>query len=576
MLLLTCLVAVLLTGESRGQAVDKTLRIDCFPEPGSSQQGCISRGCIYDTNFDQSHPTVPLCYYPSGTGYSLSSSGLANPYILNKKSDSVKNPYGADISPISVYHSNIGATLNVKIGVQGRYEPPVQFPRNPSTSSDSLRFSVSDDGNLFSFQVKRASTGTNLWDTSIGGLLFADKYIQIATHLPTDAVYGFGEAIHQSIKHDFTQYTTWAMFARDEPPDSAGQDTKNLYGVHPFYVCLEQDGNAHGVLILNSNAQEITTGMGPHLIYRTIGGNVDLYFFPGPKPEDVINQYLALIGTPALPAYWALGFQLCRYGYHNLGEMQAAVTRTQQAGIPLDVAYADIDYMDRYKDFTTGSAWSGFPQYADQLHQAGMRIILIFDPAIQADYDSFQRGISSGARFIEWARQDQVPSAINGQYPYVQGTKIMLGVVWPDKHVGFPDFLETSGNTNKWWADEFTRYHSQMGFDGIWIDMNEPSNFGTNQNHPWYYDDDDHPNIPPLFCPLTGPDSVLEVPPYQTQAVYHYGNSQLSSNTLCMSAKMGGGSYNFYDAKCLYGWSEARATRQALSQATGKRGAIIS
>jgi alpha-glucosidase (family GH31 glycosyl hydrolase) len=101
--------------------------------------------------------------------------------------------------------------------------------------------------------------------------------------------------------------------------------------------------------------QEVTTGMGPHLIYKTIGGNVDLYFFPGPLPEDVVNQYQALIGTPFLPAYWALGFQLCRYGYHNLGEMQAAVSRTQQAGIPLDVTYADIDYMDRYKDFTTGS-----------------------------------------------------------------------------------------------------------------------------------------------------------------------------------------------------------------------------
>ncbi len=120
MLLLTCLVAWLLTSEIGGQSVDKTLRIDCFTEPGSNQQGCVSRGCIWDSNFDPSHPSVPLCYYPAGTGYSLSASGLANPYIILKKSGSVKNPYGADISPISVYHQNIGATLNVKIGVQGR------------------------------------------------------------------------------------------------------------------------------------------------------------------------------------------------------------------------------------------------------------------------------------------------------------------------------------------------------------------------------------------------------------------------------------------------------------------------
>lgn len=73
---------------------------------------------------------------------------------------------------------------------------------------------------------------------------------------------------------------------------------------------METDGNAHGVLLLNSNAQEVETGPAPHLVYRTTGGILDLYFFPGPGPEDVVSQYLALIGTPFLPAYWALGFQV--------------------------------------------------------------------------------------------------------------------------------------------------------------------------------------------------------------------------------------------------------------------------
>lgn len=56
------------------------------------------------------------------------------------------------------------------------------------------------------------------------------------------------------------------------------------------------------------------------MIYRTIGGNLDLYFFPGPTPEEVTRQYLNLIGRPYLPAYWALGFQVSRvenfFGYY--------------------------------------------------------------------------------------------------------------------------------------------------------------------------------------------------------------------------------------------------------------------
>lgn len=72
----------------------------------------------------------------------------------------------------------------------------------------------------------------------------------------------------------------------------------------------------------------------PGIVYKTIGGILDMYFFFGPQPEAVIQQYHTAIGRPVMPPYWGLGFQLCRYGYNTLSEMQAAVNRMRQYGIP--------------------------------------------------------------------------------------------------------------------------------------------------------------------------------------------------------------------------------------------------
>lgn len=50
----------------------------------------------------------------------------------------------------------------------------------------------------------------------------------------------------------------------------------------------------------------------------------------------------------------------------------------------------------------------------------------------------------------------------------------MLGVVWPDKHVAFPDFYDDTNKTTQWWIDEFQLYHDKLAFDGIWIDASLP------------------------------------------------------------------------------------------------------
>lgn len=46
----------------------------------------------------------------------------------------------------------------------------------------------------------------------VGGMLFADQYIQIATLLPSDKIYGFGENIHKNLKVTIASYFLSGQF----------------------------------------------------------------------------------------------------------------------------------------------------------------------------------------------------------------------------------------------------------------------------------------------------------------------------------------------------------------------------
>ncbi|KAI6242258.1 P-type domain-containing protein [Aphelenchoides fujianensis] len=546
--------------------VDPGERVDCGPEPDISEDKCKSRGCVWSPTSTPVEQNVPWCHFPASTGYFVAKN--KKNAVWTKSPKSPPNPFGSDAQQVNFKQQSLDAGLRFVPDVDLNYTPTIQ-------STEQLVLNIKNTS-VASFTIERQSSGVRLWDTSIGGLLFGDKYIQLATFIPTNKLFGFGEHIHQTLKHDLSGYRTWPMFARDKPPNSADGTTENLYGVHNFYIAIEDDGKAHGVFFLNSNPQEVVTGPGPHIVYRALGGRFDFFFLPGPTPAQVVEQYQQIVGRPYLPAYWALGYQFCRYGYTSVDEVKATIGRIQNAQIPIDVVYADIDYMERYKDFTTGSTnWSSFAAYADELHQKDMKITLIFDPAIEVDYDSFQRAVDQDANFISWPAASYVDHEIQDLYPLAKETNFMLAVVWPDNHVAFPDFYDDTGKTDKWWYNEFDTYHKIMGFDGVWIDMNEPSSFGTNQDK-CCDGIAGHPDDKPLHCPLEGDDSVWEYPPYRTWSAYHYGDIPLSDKTVCMIGVVNRGKQRVFETKNLYGLKETISTAAAIKGVIGKRSQLIS
>jgi alpha-D-xyloside xylohydrolase len=198
--------------------------------------------------------------------------------------------------------------------------PRVPAPPLTGTPKTSSPFSVPSytGSNLiftfqpypFSFAVTRKSTGETIFNTSGFDFVFKDQYIKISTQLPKAAsLYGLGEntqpgGIRLRPNDPYTLYTT---------DISAINLNTDLYGSHPVYMDLRNSGgrvSTHGVLLLNSNGMDVFY-KGTSLTYKIIGGLLDFYFFSGPSPLDVVNQYTTLIGRPSPMPYWSLGTFIC-------------------------------------------------------------------------------------------------------------------------------------------------------------------------------------------------------------------------------------------------------------------------
>jgi alpha-glucosidase (family GH31 glycosyl hydrolase) len=82
-----------------------------------------------------------------------------------------------------------------------------------------------------------------------------------------------------------------------------------------------------------------------HLLTPSLtSGILDFYFFLGPEPEAVIQQYQEVIGRPHMPPYWGLGFHQCRWGYHDLQEVEDVVNNYTAFGVSVLYSFVFVLY----------------------------------------------------------------------------------------------------------------------------------------------------------------------------------------------------------------------------------------
>jgi alpha-glucosidase len=341
----------------------------------------------------------------------------------------------------------------------------------------------------FSFTVRRYSTGDVLFSTNGTVLVFENQFIEFGSPLPENYnLYGLGEVIHGlRMGNNFTR----TLYAADigDPVD------RNLYGDHAFYLDTryfevdESNGRltyvanatsataryksfSHGVYLRNSHGQEILM-RSSNITWRTLGGNIDLYFYAGPTQKEVTAAYQkSTVGLPAMQQYFGFGYHQCRWGYQNWSVLQEMVDNFAKFGLPLDNIWTDIDYMNQYRDFENDQNRFDYAEgvkFLAGIHANDQHYIPIVDSAIYIPnsqnasdaYPTYDRG-----------------NAVNAFMLNPDGSQY-IGTVWPGYTV-FPDWIGAvlaGGGAFDWWTAELAMWHQNISFDGIWIDMNEVSSF---------------------------------------------------------------------------------------------------
>ena len=298
--------------------------------------------------------------------------------------------------------------------------------------------------------------------------LFSDTFINFESKLTSEDIFGFGERTHE-FKLNEGIYTIWTQDIGTIYDD--GKGGRNLYSHMPIGLHKTKYKNLWvGIVFLNTNDQDVqiiydhdeknSNNSEVSLVHKTIGGIIDYYIILDSTPELVVRNIQFLLGIPPLPPYWSLGNHQCRYGYQSFEEFQKVYENYKKYKIPIDAMWIDIEAMDNYEIFTLNKQYEKLSTFvSNEIHKDGGNFVPIID--IGLSY------MNENNKYVKLGNSLDI--FIKSNYT----KKPLITKVWPEKTV-FPDFFNP--NVSKFWNEGLNDYYKLVNYDGIWLDMNEPTN----------------------------------------------------------------------------------------------------
>ncbi len=296
-----------------------------------------------------------------------------------------------------------------------------------------------------------------------------------------DRLYGLGENVRGINKRGWI-YEANCM---DDPGHT--ESKRSLYGAHNFLIV---DGKQRFGIFVDA-AQKVTFDCGytkrDKLTVTVSEGGFVLYLLEAQSLRELVREFRSMIGRSYIPPKWAFGYGQSRWGYKCADDIRRVVKEHREKRIPLDAVYMDIDYMERFKDFTVHKErFPDFPAFAEEMKAQHIHLVPIIDAGVKIEegYPVYEEGVRNG-----YFCQNE------------DGTYFVAGV-WPGR-VHFPDVLNPEARR---WFGNWYRVLVEAGIEGFWNDMNEPAIFYSEEyvkkileKHMPYQTDDEDTQMRKLF-----------------------------------------------------------------------------
>ncbi|XP_077510952.1 lysosomal alpha-glucosidase-like isoform X1 [Amblyomma americanum] len=487
------------------------LRVDCDLEHKGAMVDyarCLRRGCRYVA----ADGFLPTCFFPESYGYVKQSEELhadGSGFTAHLKRPDLPPLFGGEFIEAAVNVSFVTTTrLRLQIVPEGDEGQSIGYRSdntNARVNGEDTQYEVleSEPGKPFGIIVRRKGNGTVIFDTTLPGTLLSEQFLQVSTRLPTSNVFGLGGFSHKKTLRQDLNWNIITFFNKRNH-----HKPSEYFGVHPFYLTIEEDGKASGVFLRNASPMDATIQPEKVITFRATGGVLDFDIFLGDTPDDVVRQYTELVGRPAMPPLWALGQHVSLHPSVPLSHVGPLLEGLRTAGIDVAALHLNEGFASGRVD---ANVLEEIRKLREELKSSDVKFLLTVDPVS----------------------------------PLAAGTKLPL--IWNDiqeaantQNHTFVDF--TSPDAEEKWEENCRLLQEKTGFDGLILDLNEPT-----------YPLD--ANGTKTRCPR----HKWNNPPY---VVGQYWEGGMFDNSLCGHVNQSAGIH--YNLRNLYGYHHAEMTWKSL------------